>query len=74
MSTSRHSQAHLVLLVETRGHCQLHLAHPMGASSRCQHHRVLAQKCKGVDISGTDEVGMLLQNPIQASARGWTAK
>jgi len=74
MSASRHSQAHLALLVETQGHRQLHLAHPMGPSSRCQHLGVLAQKCKGVDVSGAEEVGMLMPNPIQASTRGWTAK
>ncbi len=46
----------------------------MGAGSRCQHLGVLAQKCKGVDVSGAEEMGMLLPNPIHASARRWTAK
>jgi len=88
MSASRHSWAHLSLLMKTYGWCQAHImlpmktqgrnqvrpAHPMGTSSRRKPCRVLAQKCKGMDIASTETMGTQLLIPPPESVRESTSK
>jgi hypothetical protein len=72
--TNGHFQAHLVLPAKTNGPRQLRLAQPMSAGSRRQPHEVLAQKCKGGNPTGAEEMQLVLPIPLQASAGESAAK
>jgi len=60
--------------MKTHGHCQHHIAHLMIPNIRHQPHRVLAQKCKGVDVAGAEQMRVLLLIPLQANAEKLTSK
>jgi len=88
MSTSHHGCAHLSLLLKTNGQRQAHImllmktqgcnqvcpAHPMGTSSHRKPCRVLAQKCKGMDVASAETTGTLLLIPSPESVRELTSK
>jgi len=74
MKTNGHHQVHLIPPMKTCGHCQLYLAHPTSPSILHQPHGVLAQNCKGVDVTGAEKMRVLLPIPLQASIGKSTSK
>jgi hypothetical protein len=69
MSDNHHRWAHWAPPMETSSHRQLHLAEPLSASSHRQTCVVMAQKCKGVDVSRAEKMGVLPLIPLQVNAR-----
>ena len=83
MRTNSHCQVYLVLPMRTNSYRQAHLELPVKADSyqqlclvqkmstaRCrQPQEVLAQRYKGVGVTSTEKMGLLLPIPLQASAK-----
>jgi hypothetical protein len=68
-------QVNLALPMKVLSLPLLLLAWPMSsAGSLHRPHGVLTQKRKGVDVAGTEKMGLVLPFPLQASARKSTTK
>jgi len=77
MKTNNYHQAHLMLPMKTHAHAHAHahahtqpqVTHLMSPRIRRKRRGVLAWKCKGVDISGAEQMRALLLMPLARGAR-----